>query len=149
MEEMRTESYTSYGVIPFLKKDGEVLFLLVRHADGHWGFPKGHQDAGETPIETARREFFEETGIKDSNIREGARFEEQYQYEDNGTVFHKTVVYFLAEVRHEDTRTPVDFANEIPEIRWVTFDDGMKTLTFEEAKELLKEAHETLRESEA
>ena len=29
-----------------------------------WSFPKGHQEEGELPEETARREVFEETGIR-------------------------------------------------------------------------------------
>ena len=149
MRAMSVESYTSYGTVPFFKKDGEILFLIVRHADGHWGFPKGHQDFGETPLQTAKRELFEETGIEDAEIRENIRFEEHYQYEDGGTVFNKTVVYFLTEAWHENTRTPVDFAKEIPEIRWVSFEEGMKTLIFEESKEILKQAHETLREGQA
>ena len=41
-----------------------------------WGPPKGHMELGETPWETAKREFFEETGhllegIQDDYVYEG------------------------------------------------------------------------------
>ena len=39
------------------------------YASGFWGFPKGHLDEGESPIEAAEREVFEETGflVKSTN----------------------------------------------------------------------------------
>ena len=37
--------------------------LLIKHNGGHWAFPKGHVEAGETEEETALREVQEETGL--------------------------------------------------------------------------------------
>ncbi len=38
--------------------------LLIRHANGgHWAFPKGHVEPGETEAQTALREIREETAI--------------------------------------------------------------------------------------
>ena len=45
-----------------LEKKPTRLFLLIQHQAGHWAFPKGHANPGESPAETARREFAEETG---------------------------------------------------------------------------------------
>ena len=37
---------------------------MVKHrAGGHWAFPKGHVEKGETETETAVREVLEETGV--------------------------------------------------------------------------------------
>ena len=40
-------------------KDDEVL--LIKHNKGHWDFPKGHMEEGETEKQTAVREVKEET----------------------------------------------------------------------------------------
>ena len=46
----------SCGVIPYRVVDGTRQFLLIQHKAGHWAFPKGHPEAGETNLQTARRE---------------------------------------------------------------------------------------------
>ena len=51
------------------KSCGAVIFnnedkvLIVKHNAGHWDFPKGHMEAGETEKQTALREVKEETKI--------------------------------------------------------------------------------------
>ena len=51
------------------KSCGAVIFndedkvLIVKHNAGHWDFPKGHMEAGETETQTAIREVKEETNI--------------------------------------------------------------------------------------
>jgi 8-oxo-dGTP pyrophosphatase MutT (NUDIX family) len=51
----------------FLRTDGPVenvrWLLLKATKHGEWGFPKGHQDTGETLVATALRECVEECGI--------------------------------------------------------------------------------------
>lgn len=39
-------------------------YLMVRHAQRAWEFPGGRSEGNETPLETAKREFTEETGLK-------------------------------------------------------------------------------------
>jgi tRNA nucleotidyltransferase (CCA-adding enzyme) len=50
------------GIIYFDNQDQKYLLVYGKKSD-KWGFPKGHQEFGETEEETAMREFFEETGI--------------------------------------------------------------------------------------
>ena len=40
------------------------LLLIQSKKGGHWSYPKGHMEAGETQMDTARREVWEETGLK-------------------------------------------------------------------------------------
>lgn len=54
------ERYRKYAVI-LAYEEGELL--LVRHANRRsWEVPGGHHEEGETILETAERELYEETG---------------------------------------------------------------------------------------
>ena len=61
----------SCGGLIYREHDGETQLLLLKHrCGGHWSFPKGHMEAGETEMETALREIREETGLR-VFLREG------------------------------------------------------------------------------
>lgn len=44
------------------------LLLGRRHDNGRWSLPGGHADEGELPEEAARRELFEETGLRPMSV---------------------------------------------------------------------------------
>lgn len=50
------------GIIFYDTTEKKYLLVYGRKSE-KWGFPKGHQENGETEEQTALREFFEETGI--------------------------------------------------------------------------------------
>jgi len=50
-----------YGCI-IINNEGEVLLVRGRLSK-KWSFPKGHCKKGETDLETAERELYEETGL--------------------------------------------------------------------------------------
>lgn len=62
------------GLLMYRKKKGELEFFLVhpggpfyvKKNEGVWSIPKGQPEDGEDLLQTAQREFFEETGIKPS-----------------------------------------------------------------------------------
>jgi len=43
---------------------GDTVLLDCRKDSGLWAFPGGTAETGETPLECAQRELFEETGLK-------------------------------------------------------------------------------------
>lgn len=53
----------SCGVIPYRVREGEREYLVVLQTNNCWSFPKGHIEAGETEIQAALRELYEETGL--------------------------------------------------------------------------------------
>ena len=54
----------SCGVLPYRTGNTEPEYLIVfEEFSMCWSLPKGHMEAGETEIETAQRELFEETGL--------------------------------------------------------------------------------------
>jgi len=120
-------------------------FLLVKHGAGHWGFPKGHPNPGETPLQTARRELQEETGINHCRIKDGIQFHEKYSFEHHGEQVVKSVTYFPAIVAPHHAAAAVAQA-EIRDCRWADLRSAQQLLTFPEAQTLLSEVCEWLDE---
>ena len=95
----------SAGVIPFRWEAGRGPTYLVLHSAtvrnprARWEFPKGGMEAGETPRETAAREFLEETSITDWTFHDGFERSLSYTYLRRGRKVLKTVTYYLVEVR--------------------------------------------------
>jgi 8-oxo-dGTP pyrophosphatase MutT (NUDIX family) len=71
---------------------GDRWLMLKASKHGEWGFPKGHQDHGETALQTAMRECAEECGIGLVAI-EGAPLEATYLLPSGRS---KTVIYYPA-----------------------------------------------------
>lgn len=116
-------------------RDGEKLkILILKHKlGGHWSFPKGHVENGETEQETALREVREETGL---DIRLLSNYREVVSYSPKPGV-EKDVVYFLGYA--EDGRTVMQ-EEEVSEIRWVNVSDAHEFLTYYNDKQLLRRA---------
>ena len=109
--------------------NGKVL--LVKQTAGHWGFPKGHVEANETEIETAIRETKEETNLS-VEIVSNARYTMEYVIDED---IHKEVVYFIAK---ETTNNVIAQESEISDIKWFSFKEAFETISFDNAKALLK-----------
>lgn len=105
--------------------------LLIKQTKGHWGFPKGHIEDGESEIETAKREVKEETGL-DVEIDERKRYIMEYTT-DLGA--KKIVVLFLAKVIGGNIRPQIE---EVNEIKWLEFDEAIDTITYDNTKELFE-----------
>lgn len=126
---------TSYGILPFSKHEGGWKVLVILHTKGHWAFPKGHPEAEETPLETAQREFLEETGLSVQTLLKENPLSEHYEFKQGGDTITKHVFYFPAVVSGELSLQ----AAEVVEGRWLTFEEAQRQLTFAESKHLLQE----------
>ena len=103
---------------------------------GHWDFPKGHVDNGETEIETAKRELEEETGIKDIVFFDKFRKSINYTFQRGDRKIGKEVIFFLAKT----IETEVNLSHEHVDYEWLDFKSALKRLTYENARSVLKEA---------
>lgn len=72
------------GVGVCVVKDNLILMgkRLNSHGQGHWAFPGGHLEFGESLAECARREVLEETGLIITNIRQGPITEDLFVVEN-------------------------------------------------------------------
>lgn len=60
------------GVGVIVKNDNGEILLGLRcnsHGEGCWAFPGGHLEAGESFVNCAAREVFEETGLEVEGLR--------------------------------------------------------------------------------
>ena len=134
----------SFGVIPFYHKGDRIYFLLIQHNSGHWSFPKGHPEAGETEMETARRELREETGIGEVVLRAEPVLEEQYTkpaWVDAQQVAAKTVRYFLGEVLNPKVQLQ---QAEAQDYCWATYEEAREIVTYDSSRRLLAQAAQIL-----
>jgi len=127
---------TSAGIILFRKEDSKILFLLLHYPSGHWDFVKGKIEEGESTHETAIREAKEETGIIDITFLEN--FEEwiKYDFQYQGELVHKKVVFFLAETKTKQ----VMISHEHLDYTWMDYNTSMEKTTFDNAKTVLTRA---------
>jgi len=121
------------------------LFLVLHYPAGHWDFPKGAVEKGETEEQTAKREILEETGIRIDAFLLGFRKEIEYYYRRQNNLAHKRVIFFLAQT--SESRVRISF--EHSGYDWLTYDQLLRRLTFENAKNVLKEANAFLAKQEA
>ena len=128
---MRKVEAKSYGVIPIFKnKDGFHILLVKNTKGGHWGLPKGTPEKDEKPIDTAKRELFEETGIKDIEIKTESTFQEKYDFEQNDTLYSKTNTYYIGFVNQMTEGNQLD---QIDELKWIRIDEAKNTLSHQSA----------------
>ncbi|MBI2645087.1 NUDIX domain-containing protein [Candidatus Uhrbacteria bacterium] len=133
---------TSCGIIPFRKDGDEILFLLVKNRAGHWAFPKGRQEKNETDLETAKREFSEETGITSFKVLDEKTFHEEYTVMRDGVLTDKKVTYFLGEVFDPSMNIQEE---EISDYAWLCYEDALKKITYEQTIQTLADAFEYMR----
>ena len=132
----------SCGGVVYTHIGGERHYLLVRNRSGYYGFPKGHVENTETDEETARREIWEETGLRDVTLIEGFSRTNRYLCKAHT---QKQVTLFLAQFPPE---SPIAPSMEIREDKLLPYAEAMETIGHENDKQILREAEEFLAKQE-
>jgi len=134
-------TFSAGGVV--LNAQGQILVVNQKH--NSWSLPKGHIDLGETAVEAAKREIYEESGLcnlvmirelgtyQRFKIGKGGVGEDQSEW--------KTITFFLFQAS-EQNLAPVDPEN--PEARWVDKEEVATLLTHLKDKEFFLKIKETL-----
>jgi len=129
------------GVVYRRDEDGTLRFLLIRDPYGNWGLPKGHLEEGETPEQAALREVSEESGLTDLRTESELQTIDWY-FRNDDQLIHKFCYFFLLESRSGEATPQVD--EGISACVWLPLDEAVRTITYANAREVLRAAGERL-----
>ena len=125
----------SCGFVAYKRIENVNHYLIIRSLNGDVGFPKGHMESGESELETAIRELKEETGV-DVKVIQGFRRQIEYELRRIPDTI-KQSVYFLGQCTSDKI---ICQEAEVAEASFISYEDALKILTFEETKNILKDA---------
>ena len=130
----------SAGVIIFIENEQGIHYLLLNYPAGHWDFAKGRIEEGESIREASVRETREETGITDLEFFEDFEEKIEYNFQLEGKLIHKQVVFFLAKTKTRDVTVSHEHTNFI----WLDYENALKKITYENARNILSKANQLL-----
>jgi 8-oxo-dGTP diphosphatase len=110
------------------KTGPRILLVTARRNPDNWIFPKGHVEAGETLKAAAVREALEEAGVEGQVVAAAGKM--TFEFGANTYRVH----YFV--VRTSDAGSQ----REGRRLRWLKYKQALRRLTFEETRDLLREA---------
>lgn len=142
MAKRKPEREVSAGGIVFRRFGGEARFLLIKDSYRRWGFPKGHLEDGESPAEAAQRETGEETGLVALVLHGPIRIID-WHFRFRGRYIHKFCHFFLFESAAADVVPQQD--EGITDFRWLTLEEALEQLSYDNARGVLKRAGEMAR----
>ncbi|MBI4739219.1 NUDIX domain-containing protein [Candidatus Woesearchaeota archaeon] len=129
--------------------NAQRLICIVNQQDTSWSFPKGHVEAGEEQLTAAKREIFEETGIKDLTLLRKLGSYERFKIskdgrgEDNTKPRQITMYLFTTtqqKLQPQETGTP--------EARWVKREEVANLLTHPKDTEFFLRILPTIRDDD-
>ena len=128
------QTISAGGVV--LNNKGSVLVVSQRGTS--WSLPKGWVEKGETYLEAAKREIYEESGISElSLVKELGSYQRYKIGPDGGDNLSdlKTIHMFLFKTG-QNKLAPLDPDN--PEARWVEKEEVADLLTHKKDKEFFR-----------
>lgn len=136
----------SAGIVPYSYPFGRLkgrFYLLLRYSNGgHWGFPKGGIEQGETPEVTAERELIEETRCGIRTLHFSFRVNIDYHYRDSAQRRYKVVTFFLGRLIDPCS---VTLSEEHMGYRWLPYRPALKALSYHNTRSVLRRAEEQLK----
>lgn len=128
----------SYGIIPFYISDKNIKVLIVKDKDSEiWNFPKGMQEDGELPIQTAERELLEETNVRCLKIFMEREFSINYTYSSIDGLVNKQSIFFVGLFDNDNI---ILQKNELVDYKIVAYENAFEKFDFKNQKDLLLSA---------
>lgn len=117
------------GIVAF-NRAGQVLLITAVGKDDVWVFPKGHIEIGEESFEAAERECAEEAGIKVIVDSPNPIATTSYEYKGEAVTVEWWTGLATGYAAQADARKAF----------WVSHQEALELLSFEELKLVLKAA---------
>ena len=133
---------TSSGGVVYRVLEDVPHFLLIKDPYDNWGLPKGHVEGGETPAEAAIREVAEETGLCELNVV-GQLPTIDWYFRDQGRLVHKFCHFFLLQCAGGEATPQLE--EGISECVWKPLEEALGTVTYANAREVLRIAGEQVK----
>ena len=127
----------SCGAVLFQECSGQRTYLVIHSTQGHYTLCKGQVEAGETELQTARREIAEETALTVDFVENFRRVVTYSPYPGCS----KDVVFFLARVSGGELTCQPE---EVADADFLPFDAALERLTHESDRDTLAEAEHFL-----
>ncbi len=128
------------GCIVYRHTPEGLRFLLISDAYGHWTFPKGHLEHGESSATAACREVAEETGVVGHR---GAHIDTiVYSVTKKGQTFTKQVDWYLLETTSD--RVVLQTEEGISAFQWETTDEVAALLGYPQLRDTFAKARAEL-----
>ena len=131
---------TSAGAVIFRESSEGIVFLLLHYPSGHWDFVKGKMEKNEKPLQTVIREAREETGISDLNFLDGFEENIEYEFQFEGELIHKKVIFYLAKTSTEK----IILSHEHLDFVWLDYRNALEKITYQNAKSILSKAFQLI-----
>ena len=119
------------------KSEPRILLVTARRNPDNWIFPKGHVESGESLKAAALREAREEAGVEGKIV--GAAGKMLFEFGDNTY----RVYYFVVQT------ADVGKEREGRRLRWLKYKQALRRLTYDETRDLLREAWPRIKVSAA
>jgi 8-oxo-dGTP pyrophosphatase MutT (NUDIX family) len=110
------------------KTGPRILLVTARRNPRNWIFPKGHVELGETLKVAAVREAREEAGVEGKVVSAAGKM--SFEFDDNSY----RVTYFVV------TTNDPGKEREGRRLRWLKYKQALRWLTYEETRDLLRDA---------
>ncbi|EKD43905.1 MAG: hypothetical protein ACD_72C00077G0002 [uncultured bacterium] len=115
-------SHSAGGII--IGQNGKIILVNNKKHFDWWTPPKGGIAENETPLETAKREIFEETGLKNITYIKDLGYFYNLKSWDNKPYFKKNSMFLFKTT--EISLSPQDSDN--PEAKWFTIDEAINII---------------------